>query len=171
VSDQYIGEIRLFAGGFAPAGWLTCDGQLLSIGSYGDLFDLIGTTYGGDGVNTFALPDLRGRVPVHQGVLGGSTYAIGDRGGAETVTLTPAQLPAHSHGLVVSADPGVTAHPAGQVIGVSPTTHMYGATTAGAALAGGTIDPAGGSQPHENLQPYQCVTYIIAWTGYIPSAS
>src|SRR5476649_14542 len=110
MSTPFVGEIRLFAGNFPPNGWLFCDGQLLSIAENEVLFDLIGTTYGGDGVNTYAVPDLRGRVPVHQGNNGQSNYVIGQQGGVENVTLTPGQMPAHSHAMLASTSPAGATH-------------------------------------------------------------
>lgn len=164
MSTPYLGEIRLFAGNFAPLGWMFCDGQLLSIAEYDTLFTLIGTTYGGDGESTFALPDLRGRVPVHNG----GEYIIGETGGVERVTLTQAQIPSHSHALLASTALGDQVNPAGKVpasgfqiapyINLAPDTGMNGAA----------ITAAGGSQPHDNLQPYLCVNYIISLYGVFP---
>jgi microcystin-dependent protein len=165
MSQPFIGEIRLFAGNFAPYGWLFCDGSLQSIAENTTLFTLLGTTYGGDGQNTFALPDLRGRVPQHQG--GG--FVIGQSGGVEQVTLTPDQMPPHQHTLVTTvAAASPAAGPAGNLLASSATTSFYGAppVTAMSPLA---LGPNGGSQPHENLAPFLTVSFIIAAFGIFPS--
>lgn len=168
MSTPYIGEIRMFAGTFAPAGWLLCDGSLQSINENPALFQLIGTTYGGDGMNTFAVPDLRGRLPVHQG----SGYAPGQSGGAETVTLTTSQLPMHSHPFLGSTSPGAQRDPTGSVPATIVAGSAYVQDPATAALAAASIQPApGGGQPHDNMQPYLCVTFIISLFGIFPSQS
>jgi len=165
MSQPFVGEIRLFAGNFAPAGWLFCDGSLQSIAENITLFTLLGTTYGGDGQTTFALPDLRGRVPQHQG--GG--FQIGQSGGVEQVTLTTGQLPAHRHGqIATSAAATPTAGPSGSLSATSATTSFYGAqpSTPMSPLA---LAPTGGSQAHENLAPFLTVSFIIAAFGIFPS--
>src|SRR5215467_1889396 len=167
MSQPYVGEIRMFAGNFAPAGWMFCEGQLLPISEYETLFFLIGTTYGGDGTSTFALPDLRGRLPVHQG----SGFVMAEIGGAETVTLTTAQMPAHSHGFLASTNPGATTTPAGNTVAkiVGGAASAYTQDTPGTPLAPGSIGSDGGSQPHDNMQPYLCVSFIISLFGVFPS--
>jgi microcystin-dependent protein len=170
MAQPYVGEIRMFGGNFAPAGWMFCEGQLLPISEFETLFNLIGTTYGGDGQSTFALPDLRGRLPVHQGTSNtGSAYVISQTGGTETVTLTTTQLPAHSHGLVASTAPGSAAGPGGNVLGASGTVAMYSAHPPSQSLNSGSLSAVGGSQPHDNFQPYLCVSFIISLFGIFPS--
>ena len=170
MSEPFIGEIRLFAGNFAPAGWALCSGQLLPISENEVLFQLIGTTYGGDGETTFNLPDLRGRVPIHQGQGSGlSSYQMGQIGGVETVTLAQTQMPVHSHPMVASTNAGVANSPEGRVLATPPEQARFTADTAGSALASQMVGSVGGSQPHENLQPYLCITYIISLFGIYPS--
>src|SRR3954453_6845221 len=125
MAQPYIGEIRLFGGNFAPAGWAFCDGSTLPISEYDTLFNLIGTTYGGDGQETFALPDLRGRVPVHQGTASGPTFQLGESGGTESVTLTAQQIPAHSHSLLASGSQGTDNSPAGRLPAVTQNVRLY----------------------------------------------
>jgi microcystin-dependent protein len=166
MGQPYIGEIRMFGGNFAPAGWAFCDGQLLPIAENDALFALIGTTYGGDGQTTFALPDLRGRVPVHEG----PGYLQGQLSGVESVTLSVGQIPAHSHPLLGSSDNATTTGPAGNVPGTSAevTVFPYGTDNPPTALATQSVSPAGGSQPHDNFQPYLCVNFIISLFGIFP---
>ena len=164
----------MFGGNFAPRGWALCNGQLLSISQNNMLFALIGTTYGGDGVTTFALPDLRGRVPVHQGTGPGlSTYIIGQTGGSETVTLTGNQLPAHTHAVTPPASdgPATATDPAGRVFTVrTDGGNAFTATVTGVMGGGGSPLPnQGGGVPHNNIQPYLCVTFVIAVEGIFPS--
>lgn len=161
----YIGEIRLFAGSFAPAGWAFCNGALLPISENDTLFTLIGTTYGGDGQDTFALPDLQGRVPVHHGGL--SNYQLAESFGVEQVTLTVNQTPVHSHPVLASTQPATSSSPAG-LIPAQAEEPMY--VPPGAPelpLTPTTV--AGSSQPHDNLQPYVGITYIISLFGLFPS--
>lgn len=165
MANPYIGEIRLFAGNFPPAGWAFCDGQVLAIAENETLFNLIGTTYGGDGVSTFALPDLRGRVPLHAG----AGTVLAEQGGVERVTLLPAQMPVHAHALMASADPANSPNPAGHVLAETPTTTPYFAGPPAVGLAREAVLNAGGSQPHTNLQPYLCLHYIISLFGIFPS--
>jgi len=168
MAQPYVGEIRMFAGNFAPAGWMFCEGQLLPISEYDTLFNLIGTTYGGDGQSTFALPDLRGRIPLHQG----SGFILAETGGVETVTLTVNQIPAHSHPLLASADLGSSPDPAGNVLATSRTAGVdlyLEQTPPNTNLAANSISAVGGSQPHENFQPYLCVDFIISLFGIYPS--
>ncbi len=165
MAQPYVGEIRLFAGNFAPAGWMFCDGQLLPISENETLFNLIGTTYGGDGQSTFSLPDLRGRVPVHFG----SGTILAETGGAEQVTLTTQQIPAHGHSFMASADPANSPNPAAHVLAETLSTTPYFAGPPGVPLAPQSVLPVGGNQPHDNLQPFQCINYIISLFGIFPS--
>lgn len=165
MAQPYVGEIRMFAGNFAPAGWMFCDGQLVSISENEALFQLIGTTYGGDGQSTFALPDLRGRLPVHQG----SGFLMGQAGGVEEVSLTTAQLPAHSHSFLASSDTAGASSPANNVVGQVGATQIYREVPPGAQMAPQTTNFIGGSQPHSNMQPYLCVDFIISLFGLFPS--
>jgi microcystin-dependent protein len=171
MGTPFIGEIRMFAGNFAPAGWAFCDGSLLPISEYETLFNVIGTTYGGDGQSTFALPDLRGRVPVHQGQrAGGPNNIIGQRAGVESVTLTVQQIPNHRHALVASGGAGSSSSPAGNVPALAVGNLYVGAPIAPTVnLAEAAIGATGGSQPHENLQPYLCVSFIISLFGIFPT--
>jgi microcystin-dependent protein len=166
MGQPYIGEIRMFGGNFAPAGWMFCEGQLLPIAENDALFVLIGTTYGGDGQNTFALPDLRGRIPVHQG-----TELVGAQGGVEAVTLTTAQTPNHTHALVASTTLASSPDPGGAVLAQSRTAgiDLYLEDITTVALAATAVTPAGGSQPHTNMQPYLCVSFIISLFGIFPT--
>ncbi len=167
MSSPYIGEIRMFGGNFAPAGWAFCSGQLMPISQNDTLFNLIGTTYGGDGQSTFALPDLQGRVPVHVG----PGFSIGQRAGEETVTLMTQQIPSHSHPVLATQDVGTQADADGNVLAQAPagTIKMYRPPAGTVALAPATIAPTGGSQPHSNIQPYLCVNFIISLFGIFPS--
>ena len=169
--DPFIGEIRLFAGTYAPTGWNFCDGTLLQLSQYDALYALLGTTYGGDGRATFALPDLRGRVPVHQGAGPGlSNYTMGQTGGVEMVTLTSANMPPHTHALFVSTAAGTANVPTGNVLAQAPSgSNVYRETTGTVAFSASQIIPTGGSQPHENRQPFQAMNYIIALEGIWPS--
>ncbi|HEY6235409.1 MAG TPA: tail fiber protein [Candidatus Elarobacter sp.] len=162
----------MFGGSFAPAGWMTCDGQLLPISEYDTLFNLIGTTYGGDGQSTFALPNLAARVPIHIGNNGTSTYNLADNGGVTSVTLTTNQIPLHTHPAIGDNNAATTN------TGV-PTNGFYGNTTPNniysQGLVAGRIHPMmtlpvqGGSQPHDNMQPYLAITFIISLFGIFPS--
>jgi microcystin-dependent protein len=168
MAEPYIGEIRMFGGVFAPAGWLPCDGTTYSISQLWALFDLIGAAYGGDGQNTFAVPDLRGRLPVHQG----AGWAIGTAVGTETVTLTADQLGGHTHQVNASADQATSTFGGSNVAASLPTAGS--ATAYGLRVPPGALDPSevsgtGGSQPHANVPPFLCVTFIIAYTGIYPS--
>jgi microcystin-dependent protein len=164
MAQPYVGEIRMFAGNFAPSGWMFCEGQLLPISENETLFQLIGTTYGGDGESTFALPDLRGRIPIHQG--NGSILA--ETGGAEEITLTVQQLPGHSHPLLASTSAGGP-NPPSSVLATSTAVDLYRESTASAALNAQAMSSVGGSQPHTNFQPYLCVDFIISLFGIFPS--
>jgi microcystin-dependent protein len=165
MAQPYVGEIRMFAGNFAPAGWMFCEGQLLPISENETLFQLIGTTYGGDGQSTFALPDLRGRIPIHQG----NGFILAETGGAEEITLTVSQIPAHSHPLLASTGVSTVTDPGGNVSGQTGTFDGYQTTAGASAMAAQSISPVGGSQPHTNFQPYLCVDFIISLFGIFPS--
>jgi microcystin-dependent protein len=165
MSDPYIGEIRMFGGNFAPVGWLLCQGQILSISEYDTLFNLIGTTYGGDGQETFALPNLQSRMPVHAG----PNFVLGQVGGAESVTLTTNQLPVHTHAPVGSTNANAVS-PNGAFWANYANT-MYSGQTPAAAMAPNALSPAGGSQPHDNMSPYLVINFIIAVYGIYPSPS
>jgi microcystin-dependent protein len=166
VSQPFVGEIRIFAGNFAPAGWMFCEGQLLPISEFETLFNLIGTTYGGDGQSTFALPDLRGRLPVHQG----NGFTLAETGGVETVTLTIPQIPAHSHPLLASTTSAQQSTPANNVTGQSGgSAHIYRQATPAQSMAPSACSSVGGSQPHSNFQPYLCLNFIISLFGVFPS--
>lgn len=165
MAQPYIGEIRMFAGNFPPAGWLFCDGGLLPISENDALFALIGTTYGGDGQETFALPDLRGRLPLHQS----GTYIIGQTGGVEQVTLTTQQIPVHSHPLLASTNTGTQNGPDGNVLASGSRVSRYRTAAPTVALNAQALGATGGSQPHDNFHPYLCVNYIISLFGIFPS--
>lgn len=170
MSQPLLGEIRIFGGSFAPAGWAFCDGSLLSISEYDALFTLIGTTYGGDGEETFGLPDLRGRSAVHAGRGPGLSqdYVLGEQGGVEQVTLGTQQIPSHTHVPVATATP-TSAAPSNSVVWSSQAATAYAPVDPAANLAGGAMLPAGGSQPHDNMPPYLVISYIIALYGVFPS--
>ena len=172
MAQPYVGEIRMFAGTFNPVGWEFCDGQLLPISENETLFQLIGTMYGGDGESTFALPNLQSRIPIHFGQGGGlSSYTIASTGGAESVTLTTQQIPSHTHPLLVSTDPGLGTNPAGAVLGALSPVSIYKPSIAppGVAMNAASVTPVGGSQPHENMQPFLAINYIISLFGIFPS--
>lgn len=166
--DPFLGEIRPVPYNFAPLGWAFCAGQILPIAQNTALFALLGTTYGGNGVSTFGLPDLRGRVPVGAGQGPGlPNVDLGEVSGSENVSLTAAQIPAHSHAVNVSAAAATAYGPDGHIPATSARS-IYGPATAN-ALAADTVAQAGGGQPHENRQPYTCISYIIAMQGIFPS--
>jgi microcystin-dependent protein len=157
----------MFAGNFAPAGWMFCEGQLLPISENETLFQLIGTTYGGDGQSTFALPDLRGRIPIHQG----NGFILAEQGGAEEITLTVNQIPAHTHPLLASGDLGNQVNTANSLTSNSQGALPYIEDAATLNMNALAISPVGGSQPHTNFQPYLCVDFIISLFGIFPSPS
>jgi microcystin-dependent protein len=160
----------MFAGNFAPAGWMFCEGQSMPISENEVLFQLIGTTYGGDGEQTFNLPNLASRVPIHMGTDPSSnTYQIGEAAGTETVTLTTQQIPNHTHPFTASGDTGNTPTPAGNVLSNSNGPTPFIEDVAGSPLNAAAIGPAGGSQPHENCQPFLCINFIISLFGVFPS--
>lgn len=169
MAQPYVGEIRMFGGNFAPAGWMLCDGQALPIAENDVLFQLIGTTYGGDGQNTFNLPNLQSRVPIHMGTgPGGITYQIGEMAGTEQETLTVQQIPNHTHPLVGSTNTANAAVPTNNVVGKSTQVDAFVNAQATDALNNQAIQPTGGSQPHENTQPFLCINYIISLFGIFP---
>jgi len=171
MAQPYIGEIRLFGGTFAPVGWAFCNGALQSISQNPAMYQLLGTTYGGDGVNTFGLPDLQGRIPLHQGQGGGlQNYVLGQKGGAETVTLTVGQLPSHSHTALGSATGGAASTPANNTWGNNAIANKsFGpGTSANASMNAGSIGMTGGNQPHDNLLPFVVLSFIIALQGIFP---
>jgi microcystin-dependent protein len=167
MAQPYVGEIRMFAGNFAPAGWAFCDGQLLPISENETLFQLIGTTYGGDGQSTFALPNLQSRVPIHMGTHQGTTYTIGEMAGQEEVTLTVQQIPAHAHPWLASEGAATSLTPAGNMPGEA-SKRFYVVPTTPAQMAVQSVSPSGGSQPHTNMQPFLCVNFILSLFGIFP---
>ncbi len=164
MAQPYVGEIRMFAGNFAPSGWMFCNGDLVSISEYETLFNLIGTNYGGDGESTFALPDLRGRIPIHMG----NGFVLAETGGVEAITLTTAQIPAHSHPVLATSNAATLAAPANNVTGQA-AAKIYHPGNPSVSLSAAAVSNAGGSQPHSNLQPYLCVSFIISLFGIYPS--
>ena len=172
MSQPFVGEIRMFGGSFAPAGWMFCAGQLVPISENETLFNLIGTTYGGDGQSTFGLPDLQGRVPVHVG----SGFALGQSGGSESVTLTTQQIPGHNHTANTTAAAGTTNVPNNTTIfadlataGTITNFLPFNAANAQQPLLPTELTNTGGNQPHDNMQPYLVVSYIISMFGIFPS--
>ena len=167
MAQPYVGEIRMFAGNFAPAGWMFCEGQLLPISENETLFQLIGTTYGGDGQSTFALPDLRGRIPLHQG----NNFVLAETGGAEEITLTVQQIATHGHPFLGTTTQAATNSPNNNVLALSTgsTIFPYGTDQPLTNLSPSSISPVGGSQPHTNFQPYLCIDFIISLFGIFPS--
>ena len=165
MAQPYVGEIRMFAGNFAPAGWMFCEGQLLAISGNDTLYNLIGTTYGGDGESTFALPDLRGRIPLHQG----NNVQLAETGGTESVTLTTQQVPGHTHALLGSTDIAQQSGPTNQVLARTTAESAYGGDTPFGSMSPSVVSSVGGSQPHSNMQPYLCVNFIISLFGLFPS--
>ena len=170
MSDPFVGEIRMFAGNFAPRGWALCDGQLLAVNQHDALFSLLGTIYGGDGRTTFGLPDLRGRLPIHQGTGPGlSPRPLGQKSGTERITLTANQLASHTHPLQASAEAADQTDPAGNVNAESVTIDQYVSEPLDTTMASTAITKVGGSQPHDNVQPFLCIYFIIALVGIYPS--
>src|SRR5580658_6834866 len=178
MSQPYVGLIIMFGGNFAPAGWMTCSGQLLPISEYETLFNLIGTTYGGDGQSTFQLPDLQGRVPIHQGQgTGLSNYTVGQKAGTETVTLSTNQIPAHNHIVAAQSSPGNQSIPVTNGILATENSTATGGNAftylppggTQVAMANTSIANSGTSQPHQNIQPVLAVTIVISLFGVYPS--
>ena len=167
MAQPFVGEIRMFAGNFPPNGWMFCEGATIPIAENDVLFTLIGTTYGGDGQETFQLPDLQGRIPLHQGTAPEGTYQMGEKAGTESVTLTVQQIPAHTHRLTASGEAGSTSNAANALVATGPT--VYRPAPAVAPMAPASITAQGGSQPHDNMQPFLCINYIISLFGLFPS--
>lgn len=165
MSQPYVGEIRMFAGNFAPAGWMFCEGQLLSISEYETLFFLIGTTYGGDGESTFGLPDLRGRIPIHQS----GNNPLASSFGTETVTLNSQQIPQHTHALLVYNATANSPNPGNNLIGLSTQAEVFYGDNPSVAMNAGAITAVGGNQPHENMMPFLCISFIISMFGIFPT--
>jgi microcystin-dependent protein len=165
----YVGEIRMFAGNFEPAGWKFCQGQQMPISENETLFQLIGTTYGGDGESTFNLPNLGSRVPIHQGTLSGTTYQMGEMAGTEQETLTVQQIPGHTHPMTATTSQAADQQPGNDVLAQSVIADMFIQDTPDGNLATSCVAPAGGSQPHDNMQPYLCINFIISLFGVFPS--
>jgi microcystin-dependent protein len=165
----YVGEIRMFAGNFAPAGWMFCEGQALPISENETLFQLIGTTYGGDGESTFNLPNLASRIPLHMGTgPDGTTYQIGEQAGTEQETLTMYQIPSHMHVQTASTNLSTAAYTsANGVLGAGQK--IYTGNGGGAPMAANAVGPTGGNQPHDNMSPYLCINFIISLFGIFPS--
>lgn len=173
MADCYVGEIRMFAGAYAPAGWEMCNGQMLPIAEYQALFTLIGTTYGGDGQTTFGLPDLRGRVPVSTGVSkAGITYPLGQAGGTETATVSAAQMGAHRHQVLAQSAAGSDPNASGKFWGGLPmTAYEQPGTATLVSMSPNAVSAVGGSQPHENMMPFTALTFIIATNGIYPTTN
>ena len=173
MTQPFIGEIRMFAGNFNPAGWEFCNGQLVPISENETLFQLIGTTYGGDGQSTFALPNLQSRIPIHQGQGAGlSNRTLGETGGAESVTLTTQQIPLHNHAMLVSTESGTGTSPANAVLASGSNVSIYRPDVIpNLPMNPTSLSPAGGSQPHDNMQPFICINYIISMFGIFPRFS
>jgi microcystin-dependent protein len=172
MSQPYVGECRMGGWNFAPAGWNLCAGQLLAISENPTLFNLIGTTYGGDGQTTFQLPDLQGRVPIHQGTgPGGQGFVIGTPGGTENVTLTVQQIPVHSHVLIANGGNGNSNLVQNNLLAANATQVYRASPTPTLPMGANSITPSGGSQAHNNVQPFQAITWIISLFGIYPSPS
>jgi microcystin-dependent protein len=170
MAQPYVGEIRMFAGNFAPSGWMFCEGQTLPISENDVLFQLIGTTYGGDGEETFNLPNLASRIPMHMGTgPDGTTYQIGEMAGTEQETLSTQQIPNHTHPFTVSTDAATGNNPQGNVIGKGTNIDLFLQDVPNQSMNAASVTPAGGSQPHENTQPFLCINFIISLFGIFPS--
>lgn len=169
MSSPYVGEIRMFAGNFAPVGWMLCQGQTLPISQYTTLFQLIGTTYGGDGQSTFNLPNLSSRVPMHQGTgPNGDGYVLGQMAGEESLTLTTQQIPSHTHAMLCAGSSSNSAAPAGAVCGATGS-NAYAAPPPNASMNAASVSSVGGNQPHDNVMPYLAINFIISLFGIFPS--
>lgn len=171
MSSPYIGEIRMFGGSFAPVGWALCQGQIMPIAQNDTLFNLIGTTYGGDGQSTFGLPNLSGRVPIHQGQGPGISqqYIIGQAGGVESVTLTTQQMPSHNHTFAASGSNANQQSPANSLYAFMVAASPYFAGSVDSPMNASVLQPQGGNQPHENMQPFLVVSFIISLFGIYPT--
>jgi microcystin-dependent protein len=169
MAQPYVGEIRMFAGNFAPAGWMFCEGAQLPISENETLFQLLGTTYGGDGQSTFNLPNLASRIPLHFGTASsGTTYQVAEAAGVEQVTLTTNQIPVHTHPFLVSGDSGSQSNPGGAMPATGVTVYRA-AQTANVPMSATAVTTTGGSQPHDNMQPFLCINHIISLFGIFPS--
>jgi microcystin-dependent protein len=170
VADPFVAEIRIFGFNFAPRGWAFCNGQLLPISQNTALFSLLGTTYGGDGKSTFALPNVEGNAPMHPGQGPGlSLHDLGEQGGTETVSLLESEIPAHAHGLLSNAAPANRTNPTGNSIArVQGATPYAPAGATNAQLGAQAVAPVGGDQPHNNMQPYLTMNFCIAMQGVFP---
>jgi microcystin-dependent protein len=169
MADPFVAEIRIFPFNFAPKGWAWCDGQLMPLSQNTALFSLLGTTYGGDGKSNFALPDLQGRAPMHPGQGPGlSLHDLGETGGSETVTLLESEIPAHSHGMSVSSQLGGENQVGDQLFAMGDGINLYGPANALTPMSDQALAPAGGDQPHNNLQPYLTFYFCIALQGVFP---
>ena len=170
MSEPFVGEIRMFAGNFAPRGWAFCDGQLLNVSQNDALFSLLGTIYGGDGRTIFGLPDMRGRIPIHAGSGPGlTTRRLGVKFGSEKETITVNELPSHTHAIKVSTAAGTGNNPAGKFLGASPNVRLFRSATPSIVLSAASISSIGGSQSHSNIMPFTCIHFIIALVGIYPS--
>ena len=169
MGEPFVGEIRMFGGNFAPAGWAFCDGQSMPISENEVLFNLIGTTYGGDGQETFQLPNLQSRVPIHMGTApNGITYQLAESAGTEQETLTTQQIPTHTHQFTASNDPGNQVNPANGLIANITAVFPYIEDAPTLNMNAAAIGPVGGSQPHENCQPFLCINFILSLFGVFP---
>lgn len=167
--DPFVAEIRIFPFTFAPKGWAFCDGQILPLSQNTALFSLLGTTYGGDGKSNFALPNMQGNAPMHPGQGPGlSLHDLGETGGSETVSLLESEIPSHSHGMVVSSQLGLENQPTGQLFAMGDGINLYGPANALTSMADSALAPAGGDQPHNNMQPYLTLNFCIALQGVYP---
>jgi microcystin-dependent protein len=171
MAQPFLGEIRCFGFNFSPVGWAFCSGQLLPISQNDALFNLIGTTYGGDGTSTFALPNLQSRVPIHQGSFAGNTFVLGQAGGVETVTLNTQEIPAHTHPIVATSNTATLKRPVTNTFYAASSSgnNFYESGTTLTALKGNTVSSVGGGQPHSNIQPYLALNWCIALQGIFPS--
>ena len=173
MSNPFVGELRMFGGNFAPAGWAFAKGQVIPISQNDILFQLYGTTYGGDGQETFALPNLQSRVPIHNGQGPGisNNYQLGEMGGVEQVTLTTQQMPVHNHAFTASQNIAQVPQPTDSVVATSNTVQLYIGDIASIPLDNQALQPVGGSQPHTNLQPYLAISFIVSLFGLFPRPS
>jgi microcystin-dependent protein len=177
MASPYVGEIRMFGGNFPPNGWMTCDGQLLAISEFDTLFNLIGTTYGGDGQNTFALPNLAARLPIHIGSNGTTNYTLAQNGGVSSVNLTLNQIPVHTHPVIADNNGATTGNPSNAYYANSSPAMLFTVPNGSQNpdpprfrnFNPGVLAVQGGSQPHDNLQPFQAITFIISLFGIFPS--